>query len=1694
MQVDWSDAEAASSAYIQKMGAEIRRVLASAQAAPSTSAAAGRELAQYVAAMKSIPAHMAAARAAAKPLIADLEKIGAGASTGLSNLRMQSGAVLGNTSGKLAGVDVNKINTPALRGGFASGMREVHASELAIIAAMSEQERLAMAAGSAMRDRLATLQQQVANERAMAAASQQLIPLVAEETNLRKTRLAMEKAATERLMRDNAALINADASSRADARVRQAATSRRENEILDGAQRRRFRGPRPESILVENESYAKAAEERRRVAIEMSTRAQMTQADIAKSATNILQAEKVTLEQRLRVASMALGEDQKQLVIEKDISALKAQVRDAEGRRKLAEDQALIQRRVASGQFGMASDIRTRKESLVPLRALDATRIASVNAELGRFRAELNQATPRITRFQRFYAGAQSRGGYQMDPASAPTARGLFASRAASTVGYAVPSMLLYGGLRGIQSIVKEANELQTQLGMMSAVFDNFQGEINGITFDEFSDRIIDISRKTAISADLVAETVRNLSGALSTIEERADGSVVVTPDVEGAAEVTEIALAFAEITNLPAKEIADTFSATLLIFREEGEEAEETAMRIADAVIAMERQFGGNANEILNFTSSLAALGEAGNFTVEQLAGFGAVVEQALGSDVAAAENIGRVFGNMQENQMEIINLVSRAGFEDLTTPLIEAFANNDLPAIIENLIDAYGRLADSPDAQQILANAIGSPREARTVQTVFARGQQVVAALNPDLEQIDGEFGRRWEEYRKKVDFSFDELARAIEELGITLYEAGLADALIVLANVAEGLIDVFSLVATVFTEINDVMGGLPAKLLMTAAAMKALAASGALGALGSIGGRAAAGGLLSGATGLVGGLFNPFAGPGQEYDFRGNPVQRTSAMRPNLRNGSRLTPALLATRSGTAALGLASTVAPAAAVAATYAAVTHWADTASGLDGQRESLRQLAIEQLEQGFSREEILSRIERDGGLAGLQSNFTMAVTSGFGLFGSSTNAYDTVEDGIQLYEAELINKQLAVVREWIEGPDSPLSSGQADVLGRIMDDYAADPTNNDLRDQVDQILAGAVEENADVARVAADFRRSTRQRLENDEAIERAGQLALDAQEATLSYQAGRVDFSTLIDALDAQSDQLLAQFEASVVAGSPNFEFLQGYLNSEAEKEQQLKGMLDERFGQMTAISDAFTGGDPEAQLRILQLRLSETTDDEQRLETSIQIRELQRQILDTEAGMIEDADERIAFLLEGIEGDAESSAVILAAYITQVDPVWAAFLNTHIGALGDINDLISGLVETSLEGAITIVAALRADLEAKLASVRADITLINRLGLDGERAALVSERSALEAAIADLPDLPDFDAGAETRVRGTDSQIDEIRRSNQSKDDAQAAANARLNILAAQADGDAIRLAQIARERAAVSARFATTESERLEAIAEAISADFMLRDALVARNNALRDFNSALNNDDPLLAAEVALNAAIEAQQLASGEEAKLRAAAERIRAERGVALAIQDVADAQLGVLIAMADASGDTIESARLAAEAIRNRIANTSGSLNDTEKAQLQAQMITADAALRDAQFNEERSTIQYQLEIGELTKQQAIGALQSLLTIPNLTEKQIREINLEIMRLRESLGSDFQFNLPTQLGLPTAYEVRRLGQQTGGGPGVGGYNHNQNINIQVYANTNANPDDIANTIANYIGDPNRVGITPRRY
>jgi hypothetical protein len=140
---------------------------------------------------------------------------------------------------------------------------------------------------------------------------------------------------------------------------------------------------------------------------------------------------------------------------------------------------------------------------------------------------------------------------------------------------------------------------------------------------------------------------------------------------------------------------------------------------------------------------------------------------------------------------------------------------------------------------------------------------------------------------------------------------------------------------------------------------------------------------------------------------------------------------------------------------------------------------------------------------------------------------------------------------------------------------------------------------------------------------------------------------------------------------------------------------------------------------------------------------------------------------------------------------------------------------------------------------------------------------------------------------------------------------------------------------------------------------------------------------------------------------------------------------------------------------------------------------------------VASAANVRDTTEQQAEDDIDFNLQMERISTAQAISQYQARLDMADalgLTEKERRNLLLKLKGLRDSLGQDFQFNLPSDIRLPTLYEARRLNQSPGG------YQDNRNVNITVTANNTVDAQGALDVIVDTLSGPSRFGSRPRTY
>lgn len=327
-------------------------------------------------------------------------------------------------------------------------------------------------------------------------------------------------------------------------------------------------------------------------------------------------------------------------------------------------------------------------------------------------------------------------------------------------------------------------------------------------------------------------------------------------------------------------------------------------------------------------------------------------------------------------------------------------------------------------------------------------------------------------------------------------------------------------------------------------------------------------------------------------------------------------------------------------------------------------------------------------------------------------------------------------------------------------------------------------------------------------------------------------------------------------------------------------------------------------------------------------------------------------------------------------------------------------------------------------------------------------------------------------------------------IRARQRVRDEVQAIAVARLQLLQQAAAGDPVRQAALGLQIAQLELAAAEGERERLDAQAQVLAAEQEAADAQDAIARARLQLLQARVQRNPAAAARIGLQLAQLALSQARGEEERLQAQIEIVNAQQQLRQAILDILLSQSELVQAIAEAAGDIVGAAQAGLEQAQIRLREVLSDPNSgqAERNRARADVIRARAAVRDARLADRMGDIDFLLEMEQITTAQAITMLQSLLRIPKLTEEQIRSIQRKIQSLRDELGRDFQFNLPTELALPTVFEVRRA-EQTGSRA----FTDQRQVNIELNIANSADLAELERIMSENVGT-NVNGTINRRY
>jgi hypothetical protein len=1549
-----------------------------------------------------------------------------------------------------------------------------------------------------------------------------------------------------------------------------------------------------ESILTADPNYYAAQQAARRSASDRAAReaAQKAADEVYLRNSALLNAAKKEEAERIRALTLGIQGATTAPISEVRVAAALQQKVNADLQAAAVARARTIQEQNATSVIARASAERRAAER-------ELTAAIHLNA-----RQEVQQAIAagQGTRFQRLQARFQAGGSARL-PSEFQGLGQFVGSRALTTIGYGIAGTALYGGVRAIGEMIREAEELDRVLNQIEAQLSSVG---SGDQFEGVRAGILRIARETGAAADEVARVQFQFGGAFGAL---ADGSI----DSARALTETEAAMKVVAVTGLSLEEVLDSLTATARTFNVGIEE-------IGDQALGVQERFGVLATETIKFVADLAPVAEQIGLSLEDLASLGGVAQQVSGrSGAALAEGFGRIFPQLQELRGAILEIYDLPQLAGQRGGIIEAFAGGETGAVFQRLVRDFDALSKSQQA--FVIDMLGGRREAQVLIPVLQNASILtrdwdrnLAGLNDSSGKTDDYFAR----LQTTVSNAGARFGEAVRQIGEGLFRAGAADAFVAITNAAAGLADVISFLVNVFGGFNNTLDGAPVRILAYVAAFRLLRAAAGVtsraitqktaatvrdtsgsaanavanrnqaAALGQVAGssRAAASGVAADtAADIANTASSTAAARANQVQNSANAVSglyapsggRLGSFANTIMGGGSLFGRQIGGRAG-GLLNVGRSFSGLVGMTLVMEGLNQYFNNASEQAAELDKLRSELQEQFaetadidrvaEQQLQRAaQLRARGENEGiqggGVLGRAVNFIGGKT--MELFGGDADAilrtaagepqdYEVIEQEATAARSEqyrdLITRVLAdtgtaerlvvalqradlnALNEAIQNnPDfvtdpvrQAFVEGGGDDLGRYLQDLEdglvdkKDITEENLRVLISAAQAGD-QVAAEMLRLISDHIRvdPELQALLNDaterEAVEAAGgagnfQLQT-IEQARQRFEEGSTSVGTYLREARQAREGIRDAIAAYRRRGEePLVEDLLALAKADQEIDEIIGNAALARIDALGTIAD-LTGGAQggaalapllDQQIQAVRQFLSEGTGtQEQRFAQVPELIGLLRDKFEYELSLIADDAERARREAQGFQIPPELQAVLVEQQLVASPEISAAI--EQYAALARIS-----LEDAFLQAAVLIATTNMTVQQVTVQLIRDAITKLQdqlRETFKGlspnqiEHSALANEIAGqiaeLEALIPTVPDVNIEEIGSRGYNAAKSGADDAARRAEEARRAARARAEAQLDIQRAQAEGDPEALARIDLQAAEIARRYAEDDAQRLQAEAARIRAWNAIREAQEDIDRARYELYAAQVQRDPVRAAQAQVTLAYIAIVQARGTAERIRAQIQMVNAQAQLLQAQQDVTYAWLEGVQSYYTIIGDSVRAAQaaltLARQQLKDIIADPASGAAERQRAQ--TAVAEAEAAVRNARYDDQLGDIEYMLELEKISVAQAIQMLQRMAEIPGLTEEQLRNIERRIRALREEVSGDLAFNLP-DIQLPTLYEVRRL--MGSGQTPSGTYQDNRQIAVTLQISENVDAGAVMNQLSDLLNAPSITGIYPRNY
>lgn len=1336
-----------------------------------------------------------------------------------------------------------------------------------------------------------------------------------------------------------------------------------------------------------------------------------------------------------------------------------------------AQEAASLARAKAGTDESVKADAEKLNATRAYTKAVQQEAIDARNADLAR-----QGTTP--TRFQSLSArlrGATS--GNAQDPLEQATLGQSVAQRALIAGQYAIAGLSIRQTLQTVTQMVQEAEKLEVVFAQVRL---QMEAVGQGNQFEKVRASILSMSKDLGVAAD-----------QLAAIEIRAFG---VYQNVAQAAEATKAVGQLSVVTGVPGEEIFKSLQPAALAF-------DTTIAAIGDKVIGISQRMGVSVKETIAFFGRAAEVAATTGVSLEQLGAIAGTLQQRISiGGTAAADLFDRVATAAGQNMDKILELAGRIpALAPQMSELTKDFATGQTGPGLILIAQSWNQIGAS--AQSALLKLIANRREMATFKVLL---DNLGPSLQNEGAHIDdnGKLSTANAAAQDTMAQAIARLKEGLRQLGDSLARSGIGDLLKDVANAAGLLGTAVGGILKLFVALNDATGHMIGRLLALAAAIKLVRLALSFG--GQLKGRILGTGAeveAEAAQGVVLPASQRFAA-----GLRGG----VGALRGGAAAGAEAG-AAEGVVGGAAALGVAGTLgalaAPLAIAAAAVIVSKDYANLKAKLANQGQKFYEAAKKTLDGGNAeKQKIIDDIAL--GHQGWKERV-------LGAIGLDTPVKEAQKAEVASQQAGSIASLTALKNVPELGGRLGTETTRLGTLGVFSKSRAVS-----LQSLIDRIGNGDAKAIVEAKTLLANLKLDPKIKAQVDAAItvgkdtadQAAGTIIQTADEVVKGFKAGRKTTTEAFDSINAALLRNRNILAAQIAAGSDTTKTLQEIdtLTGLAQDtvatvttwgDQQVsliaalggtsrdteRGITDEIAKIEGALSQADIGADVAKGdvLKILQLKqaiLKSQADHSQNAIAALKILAQGTTISPDDlakAGLLPEN------LLAGLAvpsaaaPPAPFSLGEIAGPAVPAKPPTPAFALPGFGVPGAAPAPAAGVQPDQWGPAGTTTPPVQgapppAPTPASAWDLIPDGYTIDVFGMsfkwDAARKGFV-----VGASVADVV--------AEQRKIISDAQAQAGLQKSQTRDPV---AQAGIGL-------------QTAKDNLATLRGFTgdakATQAELDAAEAQVNDAQNAANDAQVAVDSAKRKLARARIGTLPnaIADAKTAQDDANAAVANAHGDAATADAVAQQIRADQGYKDALQVVADSRTDLLITLASSVGDDVQATQLRLQKDKATLdrAVAQGGAGAEYLNQLKGQVASDRSSAIQAQISNTQDIIDFQLEMNQITKGQAVAQLQAELPLVANNQKATRDLLRRIHSLMTQTSGDLQFNIG-DLKLPTLYQVRRL-EAVGAGAN-GGYSDNRLVNVEINVHNQGQLDQAVEVFTAAINAPSRYGTAPRVY